>query len=388
MTDKVNISFKLSRFVDRLAGTEEEDEMTGKTGKKKGDGKATEEIPGAAKPSSSRQIMENFLQSAATPVKRPRQTNMTPEEERASKRTQQEEEEFESASEGEAEWQNELRRNILQEAGLTEEQAATVMNLVMQAFRLRVVQEAKKVATQIVLEDQDCRKSYNSIIIHKADQWVDKEAGPLYLNLAEKTTMAIHQLTGGSVAVLDAYTLGRWEVQNPPTAVMVTFGSRSQKTTFFKILAKRAMQDPKLKVISCRDAFPKRLVQSAKELAQKGNGLRTAGKIAAFRVVARGTGCLPVLETKGWVEEGRRELRWKVHMDEDGGQGGQGGLPQRDGGARTRRLLKAGAAPPTPIKPASLSARLSVSAAPMEDEDSEDTVFLPTSDEERRVEPY
>jgi len=35
------------------------------------------------------------------------------------------------------------------------------------------------------------RKSGNSIIIHRSDQWVAKESGQLNLNLAEKVTMAV-----------------------------------------------------------------------------------------------------------------------------------------------------------------------------------------------------
>ncbi len=43
-----------------------------------------------------------------------------------------------------------------------------------------------------------------------------------------------------------------------------------------------------LKAISCRDAFPRALIEKAKELAPKGFQLRQNGKVAGFRVVARG----------------------------------------------------------------------------------------------------
>jgi len=54
----------------------------------------------------------------------------------------------------------------------------------------------------------------------------------------------------------------------------------------------------KLNSISCRDAFPKKMMAEAKTLAQKGFGLRQSGKVASFRVVARGPTCGPVLEVR------------------------------------------------------------------------------------------
>jgi hypothetical protein len=231
------------------------------------------------------------------------------------------------------------------------------------------------VATQIVHEEQDVRKSYNSIIIHRADQWVKDGAEgrpfpPIFeLTLAEKVTVGIHHMTGGSVAVLDAYSLGRWDSPTPVNSVLVTFGSRAQKSTFFKLLAKKANNDPKLRAISCRDAFPKKLVKESKALADKGNSLRTSGAIASFRVVARGMGCIPVLEVKGWNGEGRREARWRVYTEEP--------LPQRDGGARTpRTLTRAGTVPSTPSRLPGVQ-RLSVAGT-----EGLETVSLGMSDDE------
>jgi hypothetical protein len=326
--------------------------------------------------SSSRQFMENFLQAAATPTKRNREET---EEESIAKRAAPEEEE--GASEGEQEWQQEMRSDIEKEVGLTEEQVSRVMDIVMRAFRLRVVHEAKKVATTIVYEEQDVRKSYNSIIIYRADQWVrDGAEGrpfpPFFdLTLAEKVTVAIHHMTGGAVAVLDAYSLGRRDAPTPANSVLVTFGSRAQKSTFFKLLAKKSANDPKLKAISCRDAFPKKLVKDSKNLADKGNSLRMAGTIASFRVVARGVGCIPVLEAKGWTAEGMREPRWRVYAEEQP-------LPQRDGGARTpRTLTRAGTVPSTP-RPAGIR-RLSTRAG-----SNEDVVRLDLTDEQIPTDDY
>jgi len=389
MTDKkaAAFSFKLSRLdrvVDKIVAAEK-GTMT-KTGKKAsstGDVAAASKqprvpMPGseeAARSSSSRQIMENFLQGAATPSKRHIDTlSPSPAAQQQAAKRVQEDGDSSDGDPAEAEWQLEMRKEIIKEAGLTEDQVSKVMGIVMKAFKLRVTEEARKVARQAVGEDQDARKSGNSIIIHRADQWVAKEGGPMNLNLAEKVTIAVHRMTAGSVAVLDAFTLGRWDAASPPTAVLLTLGSRSQKVTFFKILARRAAQgDQDVRVISCRDAFPKRHLQAAKDLAKKGNDLRVGGSVASFRVVARGEGCVPILEVKGWEAEGRRESRWRVYMEE--------GLPQRDLRKRNEKRK-----PDTPRKPSGAGGRLSEAGRPREViggfPDAEDTVFLPQDEED------
>ena len=187
----------------------------------------------ASKATSSRQIMENFVQTG-TPGKR-RADNLSPQD-NAAKRTADKNEDTDSEVDAEElAWQQELRNDIIKEVGITMEQADKVMGMVMKAFKLRVAEMARKMAKQVVTEKKEISRSSKSIIMHRADQWVGAEAGPLNLNLAERVTMAIHGLARGAVAVLDAFTLGRWDAQTPPTAVMVTFGSRMQKTTFFKI---------------------------------------------------------------------------------------------------------------------------------------------------------
>ena len=84
-------------------------------------------------------------------------------------------------------------------------------------------------------------------------------------------------------------------------------------------------------------------------------------------MVARGDGCVPILEVKGWEADGRRESRWRIFMDE--------GLPQRDMRMRTERRK-----PDTPRKPSGAGGRLS-EVGPREViggfPDAEDTVFLP-----------
>ena len=40
------------------------------------------------------------------------------------------------------------------------------------------------------------------------------------------------------MCVVDAFTLGQWVNNRPPTSVFVTYGSVAQKATFFQYLAK------------------------------------------------------------------------------------------------------------------------------------------------------
>jgi hypothetical protein len=298
----------------------------------------------AAAASAARQSsIGSFLQKAATPTKRISDFG---------DRLKEEQDE-------EAIWQQELRSSIAEAASLTKQQVEAVMEVVLKAFKSRVVEVARKAAKLAVMEEQEIRKSSSSIVIHRADQWVGKDEGQLNLNLAERVTMAVHRLTAGSVAVMDAFTLGRWDSANRPTAVMVTLGSRAQKATFFKVLAKKASQgEPKVKAISCRDVFPKQYLQEAKGLARKGGELKAGGGIAAFRVIARGDGCIPVLEIKGWAGDGRKETRWRVHQEQGPPQGefGACGWQEKppDGAGEARR-------PSTPRKPAGSTDRLSVS---------------------------
>ena len=210
---------------------------------------------------------------------------------------------------GEESWQQVMRENIIKEVGLNADQADRIMKIVVESFKVQVVREAKKVALKTVQDDCELRKSANSIIIHRVDQWINEEFCPPELNSAVKTTMAFHQMTRGAAAILDAFVLGWWDGQAPPTAVLVTFGSCSQKTTFFKMLAKCVGADHKLRSISCWGAFPKRLI----EAARKGSALKARGEVGAFRVAAWDPGCVPVLDEV--LEGGRREERWRVYNE-------------------------------------------------------------------------
>lgn len=294
------------------------------------------------------QDIRNFLQNAAgqtggraedggqaanTPSKRGREEHTPPQDQQAKRMTQQESEEeedaFVEAQEDTLEGRMEqMGKRIMERAGLSPQQLRLVMEVVQQDLReivqvatreaataaakeaTKTAMAAAKEAANKEMEADRCRRS---ILIHNADRWVpDMNNG---LTIAENVTAQIHRCMSHTVCVLDAFAIGQWQNNRPPTSVFVTFGSPAQKATFFKALA-RVIADRKagwemLKGISCRDAFPRALVNESKRLAQKGFALRQNGKIAAFRVVARGPSCIPVLEVRARLAN-NASGRWEV----------------------------------------------------------------------------
>ena len=289
------------------------------------------------KTSLNSQDIRSFLQSAAsggqvaevtrTPAKRGREADGTPPaDQQVSKKTAQEE------GEGMGDVVDKLeamRQKIMEKAGLSPQQVAMVMEVVtegikeiLQSYTRETVaaaaKEATKAATEAAREDaskyREADRCKRSIIMHNADRWVGNVSNGY--GLAENITAQIHRCMAHTVLVLDAFTIGQWVDNKPPCSVFVTFGSVAQKATFFKVLA-RTIQERKtgweqLKGISCRDAFPKEYIMESKRLAQKGFSLRQNGKAAAFRVVARGPACIPVLEVRAAGAANGVRGRWEI----------------------------------------------------------------------------
>ncbi len=53
-----------------------------------------------------------------------------------------------------------------------------------------------------------------------------------------------------------------------------------------------------IRILVCLSKFSKDLIPGATRLTQKEIGLRMDGRVASFRVLARGMGCIPVLDTR------------------------------------------------------------------------------------------
>ncbi len=123
----------------------------------------------------------------------------------------------------------------------------------------------------------------------------------------------------------------------------MTFGSIAQKATFYKVVAKNVkagnFEGEKMKAISCRDALPKKYINEAKRLVQKGHVLKRNSQANSFGVVAQGPGCIPVLQVRDgqqrWVDFLGRELPVvAVQLPGRGARGtggGRGGGQQQTG---------------------------------------------------------
>jgi len=67
-----------------------------------------------------------------------------------------------------------------------------------------------------------------------------------------------------------------------------------------------------LKTVSVRDVFPKDKLNDVRILVQKGVALKKDGRVATFKVVARGPGVIPVLEVREVDSDGRMG-KWEVY---------------------------------------------------------------------------
>jgi len=351
---------------------------------------------------SSRELMTSYLAKGAaeanspvasgTPVKRGREQG-SPGDSPAQKKDkedtddyasciEQEEEEQQDSMEGEgdiegqkeqegrvkaveareeAEWEQKLREAIEAEVFKAQQrgqplQVDNIMGLVTKSVRGLLDQLTEKVTRDVdrranaVYEDNsEARMCRRSVLIHNADKWVEGDTATAGYNLAERVTAAVHRTTRGMTSVTGAFSLGRGQDNQGPSSCFLSFGSVTQKSTFFKVLAATVKaggrEGHKLKVISCRDAFPKKRVNDSKMLVQKGMALRREGRIAYFRVIAQGNGCIPVLEVKHWLGSGGQvSARWEVFIGEERpppavpmpvgnnrGRGGRGGGVARGG---------------------------------------------------------
>ena len=273
------------------------------------------------------QDIRNFLQAAATPAKRVREVdNTSPRDQQAAKKPAQNEEEDEEEG---GDIIEAMRRKIMEKAGLSPQQVEAVMEVVIEGVKellqkatkevaASAAKEATKAAADAANRRWEADRCRRSILIHNADRWVgDADNG---YGLAENITAQIHRCMAHTVLVMDAFTIGQWVNNKPPSSVFVTFGSVAQKATFFRVLA-RCIQEKKpgyeqLRGISCRDAFPKEFVLESKRLAQKGFVLRQNGQVAAFRVVARGPACIPVLEVRARLQ-GNARGRWEIFKSQE-----------------------------------------------------------------------
>jgi len=181
-----------------------------------------------------------------------------------------------------------------------------------------------KVATMdSIVKERELDRCSRSIIIHNADKMVAignetfqgrGESNLFNYTLADRVTETLHTQCNSMIAVQEAYSLG-WKNGKPSTSVCVVLGSKHQKGVVYRTIAGhmrgRTAFGQMLKTVSVRDAFPKEKIPDARRLVQRGMALKREGRVATFKVVARGTGVIPVLEVRHKGPNGQIG-RWEI----------------------------------------------------------------------------
>ncbi len=124
----------------------------------------------------------------------PINTQRRGEEESMEDEEQQQEEMKEYNIDQEEEWQKKLRRALMEEGGLTPEQAMGVMKRVMYTFKEKVADEAKKAGVRVHKEEVEAKKCRSSILMHNADKWVQGDLMTQGYSLAERVTSLVQRL--------------------------------------------------------------------------------------------------------------------------------------------------------------------------------------------------
>jgi hypothetical protein len=73
--------------------------------------------------------------------------------------------------------------------------------------------------------------------MHNADKWAQGDLVTQVYSLAKRVTSLVRRLCTQMVTVVDCFAIGQWRGGQMPTSVYITFGSRQQKSTFFRVLA-------------------------------------------------------------------------------------------------------------------------------------------------------
>jgi hypothetical protein len=123
---------------------------------------------------------------------------------------------------------------------------------------------------------------------------------------------ALKKMTRHMATILSVVTMARTE-EGFPMTVKVVLSDPMQKGTLFRSLAYAKVEMPELyemfRGVTFRDCFPRRHREEVKKLVAEGLEMKNAGEVAAFRVVARGPSCNPVLQKKM-----KNSIKWQEHI--------------------------------------------------------------------------
>jgi alkylhydroperoxidase/carboxymuconolactone decarboxylase family protein YurZ len=169
-----------------------------------------------------------------------------------------------------------------------------------------------------MLQELENRKCSDSLVLYNVQNMVYPRNSFYDKVRPEEAIMnALKTMTRHLATILSVTTLARTEKGFPMT-VKVVLSDPMQKGTLFRSLAHAKTEMPDLyemfRGVAFRDCFPQIHREEVKKMVAEGMEMKNAGEVAAFRVVARGHTCSPVLQKKmknsvKWQEHNRRQDR-------------------------------------------------------------------------------
>jgi hypothetical protein len=207
------------------------------------------------------------------------------------------------------------RHGLSDEGGAMEELMNAGQALVGSALQVSKASSLQEIKQELDKEAA-MDKCQRSMMIHNVDKWLAGDKDTEGHGVANRVVAAINRVTGGGVAITDAYHIGRKD-KSKPTSVHVTFASTRQKYHWYRVMATQSRlatrEGQRMRGVSFRDSFPKEKVSEARRLAQRGAAIKRDGQIGSFRVKASGPGCNPVLEVR--MEAHRGPGGWMMFKD-------------------------------------------------------------------------
>jgi hypothetical protein len=222
-----------------------------------------------------------------------------------------------------AETRNESYKSIAEEmAALSNEfpEAKRRLEIVMKRVN-KVLQDTiknTKAETKAeTLAEIDNRKCIDSLVLYNVQNLVyPKDSSYDKMRPEEAVMGALKKMTNHTITLLSVVTMARTE-EGFPRIMKITVGDAGQKGTLFRCLALAKKEMPEMyemfRGVAFRDCFPLMYKQEVQEMVSAGIDMKNAGEIGAFRVVARGSGCNPVLQKKY-----KNSTKWQEHIMQQG----------------------------------------------------------------------
>jgi hypothetical protein len=175
------------------------------------------------------------------------------------------------------------------------------------------VKNTKSETKAETLAEIDNRKCIDSLVLYNVQSLMYPKDSFYDKVMPEEAVMeALKRMTRHMITVLSVVTMARTE-KGFPTIMKITLGDVRQKGTLFRCLAHAKKEMPDMyemfRGVAFRDCFPLMYKEEVKKMVSAGIERKNAGEIGAFRVVARGAGCIPVLQKKV-----KNSMKWHEHL--------------------------------------------------------------------------